>query len=487
MGGAGATSRRIGLAAACLMLLPSGTTQAIEDEGDADASAVAMSEATADYHYRFLSSPDFLNADIGNTRKSALFRPGDPNSTNKRYEQALDTVLDSFAEEYETGAPRDIFVAGDLVNGHWGIDTDDTGLFGPTKTYRQRLRAVERAGALYDGQWLDRFERRGLTPYAALGDHEIGDDPWGRPGDGGDRQRRRDREFKLRAVPVFKETFSKHILRDSDGTYISRERPRGPAHDTAYAVRPHPEVQLVTLDVFQRTDDDVVAELDPKQLSWLRKVLRAADRDGVDWTIVQGHTPIAGPVRMRGSSGLMYRAGTRSQLWEVLETENVDLYLAGEVHDITAHQPRARRAGPDQSWRPVRARRHELPGGRRHRRHHGDHHEVVPPQVTHEHQEESPVADQQRALGAGLGLLRPGTVRVRTDDADRGRHDPDAQRQSRRLRRQALDLRLITGDLSAAGFSRSPAGRSRRTGPGCADAEERRHGRRDVDRARRAE
>jgi 3',5'-cyclic AMP phosphodiesterase CpdA len=338
--GVRATPRRIGLAAVCLMLLPSGTTQAIEGAGDADAPVVASSEPAAHYDYRFLSSPDFLNADIGNTRRSALFRPGDPNSTNKRYEQALDTVLDNFAAEYETGAPRDIFVAGDLVNGHWGIDTDNTGLFGPTKTYRQRLRAVERAGALYYGQWLDRFERHDLTPYAALGDHEIGDDPWGRPGGGGDLQRRRDREFKLRAVPVFKETFSKHILRDSDGKYISRERPSGPAHDTAYAVRPHPEVQLVTLDVFQRTDDDVVAEVDPKQLSWLRNVLRAADRDGVDWTVVQGHTPIAGPVRMRGSSGLMYRAGTRSQLWKVLETEKVDLYLAGEVHDITAHQPR---------------------------------------------------------------------------------------------------------------------------------------------------
>lgn len=317
-----------------LALMFASTPAALAEDGTA---VTASATAESSYEYRFLSSPDFLNADIGDVRESRFYRKGDPNSTNRQYEKALDTVLDAFAAEYEPGAPRDIFVAGDLVNGHWGMDTANTGIFGPTKTYRQKVEAVKRAGKLYYGQWMDRFHERNITPYAAVGDHEIGDDPWGRPGGGMPTS---FNKFKQRSFPVWKQTFSKHILRDSKGRFISPERPRGLAHDTAYAVRPHPELLLVSLDVFKRARGTVLAELDRAQLKWLRSVLQRANRDGVDWTIVQGHTPILGPVRQKGSSGLMYRRGAKSALWKLLRAQDVDLYFAGEVHDITAHQPR---------------------------------------------------------------------------------------------------------------------------------------------------
>ena len=118
----------------------------------------------------------------------------------------------------------------------------------------------------------------------------------------------------------------------------------------------------MTLDVFSRTRGRVVAEVDPAQLRWVRGVLREARRADVDWVVVQGHTPVLGPVRQTGSSGLMYRGGRGSALWRTLVRRDVDLYLAGEVHDVTAIRDRGvtqvSHGGlfgmPDQATRRVR-------------------------------------------------------------------------------------------------------------------------------------
>jgi len=52
---------------------------------------------------------------------------------------------------------------------------------------------------------------------------------------------------------------------------------------------------------------------------------------------VQGHTPIASPVRKFYSSGMIYKGGTNSALWALMKKYKVDVYLAGEVHDVTGH------------------------------------------------------------------------------------------------------------------------------------------------------
>jgi hypothetical protein len=46
--------------------------------------------------------------------------------------------------------------------------------------------------------------------------------------------------------------------------------------------------------------------------------------------------PILEPVRSRGSSNLHYGGCSRSRLWKVFERFGVDVYLCGEVHDVTA-------------------------------------------------------------------------------------------------------------------------------------------------------
>ena len=286
--------------------------------------------------YRFVSAPDFLNQDVADLtadgrRQHVVRGTGGQvaNSTNEEYDAALDHVIGEMAGQ----GTDDVLVAGDLVEGRWGRDDARTGVFGPVRTQAQKLRAYRRAAAAYYPAWVERFTDHGLTTYTAVGDHEVGDDPW--------RSSRGDAwiDFKRRHVPEFKRIYADHLLRDADGRRRFTDRPRrGPARDTAYAVRLDRNVLLVTIDVFERRGGDVHMSLDPAQLDWLRTVLRKARRDDVAWVMVQGHVPMTGAVRTRNSSHLVYEKGTRSDLWEVMVEGGVDVYLSGEVHDQTVHQ-----------------------------------------------------------------------------------------------------------------------------------------------------
>jgi hypothetical protein len=105
---------------------------------------------------------------------------------------------------------------------------------------------------------------------------------------------------------------------------------------TAYAWRPAPDVQVVSIDPFDITPQRARIGLDPAQKHWLTRVLKKAQQDGVRWTVVQGHLPVLEPARARGSSGLHYPGGRRSDLWRIFTRYGVDVYLCGEVHDVTA-------------------------------------------------------------------------------------------------------------------------------------------------------
>jgi hypothetical protein len=283
--------------------------------------------------YRFTSAPDFLNQDVADLtadgRKQFIDRrTGEvANSTNAEYDAALEHVITEMASH----GTDDVLVAGDLVEGRWGRDDSRTGVFGPVRTQAQQLRAYRRAAAVYYPAYRQRFEDHGLTTYPALGDHEIGDDPW-----------RTDVstwvDFKRRHVPEFKRIYARAMLSDETGAHRFDDRPTGQARHTAYAVRLDPDVLLVTIDVFERRGGDVHMSVDRQQLTWLARVLRRAKRADVPWVMVQGHVPMSDHVRTRNSSNLVYERGTRSALWRTMVAGGVDVYLSGEVHDQTVHQ-----------------------------------------------------------------------------------------------------------------------------------------------------
>lgn len=283
--------------------------------------------------YRFISTPDFLNQDVADLTAGGREPLIDPstgevaNSTNREYDAALDHVISEMASH----GTDDVLVAGDLVEGRWGRDDSRTGVFGPVRTESQRMRAWRRAADVYYPAYRQRFDDHGLTTYTAVGDHEIGDDPW-----------RKDRDawtdFKRRHVPLFKKIYAEQMLSDASGQPRFTDHPRGQARHTAYAVRLDPQVLLVTIDVFERRGGDVHMSVDQAQMRWLRQVLRQARRDEVPWVMVQGHVPMTGDVRTRNSSHLVYERGARSELWRAMVRGGVDVYLSGEVHDQTVHQ-----------------------------------------------------------------------------------------------------------------------------------------------------
>lgn len=284
--------------------------------------------------YRFVSAPDFLNQDVADLTADGRKEFIDPstgevaNSTNAEYDAALDRVIGEMASQ----GTRDVLVAGDLVEGRWGRDDSRSGVFGPVRTEAQRMRAWRRAAAVYYPAYRERFADHGLRTFPALGDHEIGDDPWRAPGDDWI-------DFKRRHVPEFKRIFADELLSGAGGrSRFSKHPPTGPARRTAYAVRLDADVLLVTLDVFERRGGDVRLSVDPAQLAWLERVLRRARRDDVPWVMVQAHTPMTGDVRVRNSSHLVYELGVRSDLWRAMVDGGVDVYLSGEVHDQTVRQ-----------------------------------------------------------------------------------------------------------------------------------------------------
>ncbi len=274
-------------------------------------------------HWTFASIPDFLNLDVGDLSRLPGWVPGMPNSINEHYEALMSLVLDSIAAE----RPEFVLVAGDLVQGLWHRDDDGLELFGPVGNVSEMRKAVLAAGDLYYGQWKERFARRGLEVHAAVGDHELGDNPWS-PG-----------SPKYKLFRTFKEVWSDNFTRTPQGPRYP-SRPVGtPYEDTAYAFR-HRDTVIVTVDVFSKSPDGGVrVEVTDDQMAWLSDLLeRVSSNPMVRHVIVQGHCPVLTPFRQTHSSGMTVEELTESLFWRTLEDHAVDLYLCGEVHDVTASE-----------------------------------------------------------------------------------------------------------------------------------------------------
>lgn len=291
-------------------LIPVPTTSG-SDDGDGDGEPIDL---------RLLSSPDFLNADVADLRRGPNYwsPKRSENGSNNSYERVLDKILDDWSAK----EPDAVLVAGDLVDGHWGRDDLRTGNFGPVSNHTEMREALRRAAATYYPAWQRRFAAHGLDVYPATGDHEYGDNDWS--------------SEKRYLAPYFAAEFARYFTTKKSGRPRFKDHPSGPHARTAYAWRPTPDVQVVSIDVFDITRQGAHVRVDRAQMTWLRKTLAKAKRDDVTWTVVQGHTPILGPVRFEHSSRLHYEGGAKSELWKVFKKYGVDVYLNGEVHDVTA-------------------------------------------------------------------------------------------------------------------------------------------------------
>ena len=346
------------------------------DDDDAVEFSVAISDGTvgasaysaADFALRpasgswtFISAPDMLNADYGDLSGgadpaiAAIFgsgyaqglvqapgwTPGGLNSLNVAMAQVLRTDVQRMVDS-AGGDPRAVLIAGDLVGGRWPqFAANLKSMFGSgSTTLRQDL---DTAAEVYYTWTRKLWSMAGVDDLvAALGDHDIGDNPWavGSP--------------RGLNVNTMKQAFGSYIV-DPLGlpaTWhgLPSRAPQGLGqYDETTYLRQVDNVLFVTLDVFRYEGGGAVTgnsavsvDFAGAQLAWLAQVLDAADGDAtIDHVILQGHAPILQPVDSLRSSDLRLQGGTASGLWQLLEDHGtnaggkVRAYLAGEVHATT--------------------------------------------------------------------------------------------------------------------------------------------------------
>jgi hypothetical protein len=230
-----------------------------------------------------------------------------------------------------------IILPGDSNEGQW-----DTAKFikkfNPELTVEQ---SISQAGKLcYEGM-IDTFKKGGYdTLLMAVGDHEVGNDPWPVGSD------------VSRYQHQFREAFARAFNYSADGSSFkyrqkigsANSRPRGTKYqDTSYAYQ-HKNVLFITIDVFHQQDPNtrlgekgsVIGTVVDAHLEWLESVLSEARKDpSIKHIFVQSHLPVIYPVRKVLTSGMLIDKGLESEFWKLMRKYNVDIYFAGEVHANT--------------------------------------------------------------------------------------------------------------------------------------------------------
>jgi hypothetical protein len=254
---------------------------AVKVEAGSPRQLLVERAAAADVQpWTFCSIPDFLNFDIEYPQEG--------------WEDALGFILGSMKKDDAAF----VMVPGDLVMGHWGPTKDE----------------VWKWADLYYPQWTQRFADLGLEVYTALGDHELGDNPW--------------RGAKAKLVPTYRAAFRKHLKMPLNGP----DAMKGTAFYWVYR-----NALFVSVDVFEegRSDQgEIAAGVTGEQLEWFESLL-SRYRDQVRHIVVMGHTPVLRPVRTYSSSGMLTVEGRESAFWQTMARYGVDLYLCGEVHAVT--------------------------------------------------------------------------------------------------------------------------------------------------------
>ncbi len=291
----------------------------------------------------FASSPDWFNMDVADLSGSTPDVPQAPgwplgasDGLNGVSPEMLQ-VYNQIAAEMSSRGADSLASAGDLINGYWfgdpALDMFDPGT-------RDRRTAIDTAADIYYPWLRQLFASHGITTLiGALGDHEIGDNPWP-PG-----------SEKSLHVQNMKEAFGRNMVAPlglPERINGARTRPIGTAFENSSFAFQLRNVLFVSVDAFHQADPaansnalegSVTFEVTGQHLQWLSDILTAADADAtIDHVIVQGHVPVLDPVRIQLSSGLMMIDREDSAFWQVLRDHDhsnggkVRMYFAGEVH-----------------------------------------------------------------------------------------------------------------------------------------------------------
>ena len=342
----------LALAAASALIL-AGTAVAVKTTvGHAPVwqDEIAFSEPSASETrgpWRFVVMPDLHNAEQYLHRDGILTPPAERARQRDAHTRLYAQIREELGGEIAV-------LPGDTNAGHWHRP-DFASYFRPEASPEARVMA---AGEIVYGNLRDAMLDAGFDDIVfAVGDHEIGDDPW-YPG-----------TLKDRLVPTFRNSVATEFTDRLRSRYAESgqffEPTDTPYAGTSYALR-YRNAVFVSVDTFehqegwwamrwrQLTDflshgsivetqfQSVAGAVSGRHLGWLDAVLAAANAtDGVEHIIVQSHLPVLSPVRGRSSSMMMMEEGADRPCWQVLRRHDVDLYLAGEVHADTLHEDAA--------------------------------------------------------------------------------------------------------------------------------------------------
>ena len=250
-------------------------------------------------------------------------------------------------------------IPGDTQGGHW-----------ERAAFRKSMRSVYpdlsdeeviiKASHLCYGAMRNAFAEAGYpTILVAVGDHEIGDNPWAANSE------------VAKMVPVFRaghaDVFNEEPIVErgdldeprswsyaANRTKGERQfdapigsvpsRPLGTIYEETSFAWQYKNVLFITVDVFRQNshgerlgkEGSVTGDVAGTHLQWFKDVLAAAaEVKSIKHIIVQSHLPVLYPVRKYASSGMLLDGDMGSAFWQAMREGGVVLYLAGEVHSNT--------------------------------------------------------------------------------------------------------------------------------------------------------
>ncbi len=268
-------------------------------------------------------------ADLQAIRGGRGWDPGDPAGINDHWRDTTNATMNAIAAEN----PNAVFHTGDMVMGYWGRDVNNTGIFGPGNTLEQRRQMAWNAANCYYGDTKRFWANAGIPSsriHYAPGDHEMG----GVDTDG--------------HVPTTKFAYQAHAkhydawVRNFTGSGRKYSRhPPGQHAKSAYAVTLPGNCLLISLDPFNKRDTGLYYMISDRQLDWAVNQATSFKAGGGQWVFVQCEVPTKGRNRYRNSSRTYLR--NRDAVWQAMIDADIDLFLAAEFHDTTAHSNNHRR------------------------------------------------------------------------------------------------------------------------------------------------
>jgi hypothetical protein len=117
--------------------------------------------------------------------------------------------------------------------------------------------------------------------------------------------------------------------------------PGGQHARSAYAVTLPGSCLLISLDPCNQRDTGLYYEINDRQLDWAVNQATSFKARGGQWVFVQCEVPTKGRNRYRSSSRTYLR--NRNGVWQAMIDADIDLFLAAEFHDTTAHSNNSRR------------------------------------------------------------------------------------------------------------------------------------------------